>query len=65
MGFEILIQIYGIRKYLHNFAPPSMNLLLETYGSDSSSDDEDFVVRAPTPRTTVNGRTYAHLLILS
>ena len=41
-----------------------MNLLLETYGSDSSSDDEDFVVRAPTPRTTVNGRTHAHLLIL-
>ena len=38
-----------------------MNLLLETYGSDSSSDDEDFVVRAPTPRTTVNGRTHAHL----
>ena len=61
MGFEILIQIYGIWKYLHNFAPPSMNLLLETYGSDSSSDDEDFVVRAPTPRTTVNGRTHAHL----
>ena len=64
MGFEILIQIYGIWKYLHNFAPPSMNLLLETYGSDSSSDDEDFVVRAPTPRTTVNGRKHAHLLNL-
>ena len=36
----------------------------ETYGSDSSSDDEDFIVRAPTPRISMNGRTHAHLLIL-
>ena len=34
--------------------------LLGNYGSD----DEDFVVGAPTPHTTVNGRTHAHLLIL-
>ena len=38
--------------------------LLETYGSDYSSDDEDFVVSYQTPRTSMNGRTHAHLLIL-
>ena len=28
------------------------------------SDDEDFIVGAPTPHTTVNDRTHTHLLIL-
>ena len=35
--------------------------LLGNYGSD----DEDFVVGALMPHTIVNGRTRAHLLILS
>ena len=38
--------------------------LLGTYGSDYSSGDEDFVESSQTPRTTVNGGTHAHLLIL-
>ena len=38
--------------------------LLETYGSDYSSDDEDFVESSQMPRTSMNGRTHAHLFIL-
>ena len=56
MGFENIFTI-------HNFAPPTMNLL-GNYGSDFFSGDEAFVVRAPTPRRSVNGRTYAHLPLL-
>ena len=38
--------------------------LLGTYGSDYSSGDEDFVESSQTSRTSMNGRTHAHLLIL-
>ena len=48
------IQIYGISCQAHNFNRRAMH----------GSDDEDFALGAPTPHTTVNCRTHAHLLIL-